>query len=197
MLIPTTMVDMVLDMASAMEGTMVDMVDMASATATMASVMLSPRLMLIPTTMVDMVLDMASAMEGTMVNMVDMASATATMASVMLSPRLMLIPTTMVDMVSDMASAMEGTMVDMVDMASDTATMASVMLSPSGGRHLGVASSSKAILVNIQTTSFPKYKKGNIPLIIIDNDRLPPLSTHSPLSAIVGGRGLYSHCLKK
>merc|ERR1719348_2636502 len=95
---------------------MVDMVDMASATATMASVMLSPRLMLIPTTMVDMVLDMASAMEGTMVDMVDMASATATMASVMLSPRLMLIPTTMVDMVLDMASAMEGTMVDMVDM---------------------------------------------------------------------------------
>merc|ERR1712002_1382849 len=106
MLIPTTMMDMVLDMASAMdmalamEGlTMVDMVDMASATATMASVMLSPRLKLIPTTMVDMVLDMASAMEGTMVDMVDMASATATMASVMLSPRLMLIPTTMVDMV--------------------------------------------------------------------------------------------------
>merc|ERR1719419_1439103 len=92
---------------------MVDMVDMASATATMASVMLSPRLMLIPTTMVDMVLDMASAMEGTMVDMVDMASATATMASVMLSPRLMLIPTTMVDMVLDMASAMEGTMVDL------------------------------------------------------------------------------------
>merc|ERR1719315_557857 len=86
MLIPTTMVDMVLDMdmASAMEGTMVDMVDMALATATMASVMLSPRLMLIPTTMVDMV---------------DMALATATMASVMLSLRLMLIPTTMVDMV--------------------------------------------------------------------------------------------------
>merc|ERR1719419_1210656 len=95
---------------------MVDMEDMASATATMASVMLSPRLMLIPTTMVDMVLDMASAMEGTMVDMVDMASATATMASVMLSPRLMLIPTTMVDMVLDMASAMEGTMVAMVDM---------------------------------------------------------------------------------
>merc|ERR1719173_351330 len=71
MLIPTTMVDMVLDMdmASAMEGTMVDMVDMALATATMASAMLSPRLMLIPTTMVDMVL----AMEGlTMVDMVDM-----------------------------------------------------------------------------------------------------------------------------
>merc|ERR1712014_252188 len=71
------MVDMVLDMASAMEGTMVDMVDMASATATMASVMLSPRLMLIPTTMVDMVLDMdmALAMEGlTMVDMVDMDS---------------------------------------------------------------------------------------------------------------------------
>merc|ERR1719334_2946538 len=89
---------------------------MASATATMASVMLSPRLMLIPTTMVDMVLDMASAMEGTMVDMVDMASATATMVSVMLSPRLMLIPTTMVDMVLDMASAMEGTMVAMVDM---------------------------------------------------------------------------------
>merc|ERR1711979_142352 len=105
MLIPTTMVDMVLDMASAMEGTMVDMVDMASATATMASVMLSPRLMLILTTMVDMAL------------------ATATMVSVMLSPRLMLIPTTMVDMVLDMASAMEGTMVDMVDMASATATM--------------------------------------------------------------------------
>merc|ERR1711970_1372759 len=101
-----------------MEGTMVDMVDMALATATMASVMLSPRLTLIPTTMVDMVLDMASAMEGTMVDMVDMvdmALATATMASVMLSPRLMLIPTTMVDMVldMDMASAMEGTMVDM------------------------------------------------------------------------------------
>merc|ERR1711872_829303 len=75
---------------------------MASATVTMASVMLSPRLMLIPTTMVDMVLDMALA--------------TATMASVMLSPRLMLIPTTMVDMVLDMALA--------------TATMASVMLSP-------------------------------------------------------------------
>merc|ERR1712034_173144 len=50
---------------------MVDMVDMASATATMASVMLSPRLMLIPTTMVDMAL----AMEGlTMVDMVDMDS---------------------------------------------------------------------------------------------------------------------------
>merc|ERR1719348_317215 len=95
---------------------MVDMVDMASATATMVSVMLSPRLMLIPTTMVDMVLGMASAMEGTMVDMVDMASATATMVSVMLSPRLMLIPTTMVDMVLGMASAMEGTMVDMVDM---------------------------------------------------------------------------------
>merc|ERR1711962_1801668 len=78
---------------------------MALATATMASVMLSPRLMLIPTTMEDM---------G-----VDMALATATMASVMLSPRLMLIPTTMVDMVlaTDMALAMEGlTMVDMVDM---------------------------------------------------------------------------------
>merc|ERR1711915_907785 len=122
-------------MASAMEGTMVDMVDMALATATMASVMLSPRLMLIPTTMVDMVsdmdmasamegltwvdMDMASAMEGTMVDMVDMALATATMASVMLSPRLMLIPTTMVGMVldMDMALAMEGlTMVDMVDM---------------------------------------------------------------------------------
>merc|ERR1712083_368909 len=76
MQIPTTMVDMVLDMdmASAMEGTMVDMVDTALATATMASVMLSPRLMLIPTTMVDMVLDMdmTSAMEGTMVDMVDM-----------------------------------------------------------------------------------------------------------------------------
>merc|ERR1711970_1688958 len=97
-----------------MEGTMVDMVDMALATATMESVMLSPRLMLIPTTMVDMVLDMAmaSTMEGTVVDMVDMALATATMASVMLSPRLMLIPTTM------------------VDMALATATMASVMLSP-------------------------------------------------------------------
>merc|ERR1711915_151549 len=94
---------------------MVDMVDMALATATMASVMLSPRLMLIPTTMADMVLDMdmASATEGTMVDMVDMALATATMASVMLSPRLKLIPTSMVDM----ALAMEGlTMVDMVDM---------------------------------------------------------------------------------
>merc|ERR1711915_712395 len=116
--IPTTMVDMVLDMdmASAIEGTMVDMVDMALATATMASVMLSPRLILIPTTMVDMVLDMdmASAMEGTMVDMVDMALATATMASVMLSPRLMLIPTSIVDM----ALAMEGlTMVDMDSMA--------------------------------------------------------------------------------
>merc|ERR1712180_196429 len=112
-----------MDMASAMEGTMVDMVDMALATATMASVMLSPRLMLIPTTMVDMVLDMgmASAMEGTMVDMVDMALATATMASVMLSPRLMPIPTTMADMVldMDMALAMEGTMVDMVDMVLD------------------------------------------------------------------------------
>merc|ERR1719419_488490 len=110
------MVDMVsdMDMALAMEGlTMVDMVDMALATATMASVMLSPRLMLIPTTMVDMVsdMDMALAMEGlTMVVMVDMALATATMASVMLSPRLKLIPTTMLDMVL----AMEGlTMVDM------------------------------------------------------------------------------------
>merc|ERR1712228_798531 len=98
-------VDMVLDMdmASAMEGTMVDMVDMDLATATMASVMLSPGLMLIPTTMADMVLDMdmALAMEGTMVDMVDM------------------IPTTMVDMVldMDMALAMEGLiMVDMVDM---------------------------------------------------------------------------------
>merc|ERR1712180_120830 len=92
----------------------VDMVDTALATATMASVMLSPRLMLILTTMVDMVLDMdmASAMEGTMVDMVDMALATATMASVMLSLRLMLIPTNMVDMVLA------------------TATMASVMLSP-------------------------------------------------------------------
>merc|ERR1719228_2702618 len=100
---------------------------MASATATMASVMLSPRLMLIPTTMVDMVLDMASAMEGTMVDMVDMASATATMVSVMLSPRLMLIPTTMVVMVlaTDMALAM-----DMVDMDLATASMASAMLSP-------------------------------------------------------------------
>merc|ERR1712098_763607 len=104
----------------AMEGlTMVDMGDMALATATMESVMLSPRLMLIPTTMVDMVsdTDMALAMEGlTMVDMMDMALATATMASVMLSPRLMLIPTTMVDMVlaMDMALAMEGlTMVDM------------------------------------------------------------------------------------
>merc|ERR1712098_733754 len=108
------------------EGTMVDMVDMASATATMASVMLSPKLMLIPTTMVDMVLDMASAMEGTMVDMVDMALATATMANVMLSPRLMLIPTTMVDMVlaMDMALAMEGlTMVDMVDMDSMAITV--------------------------------------------------------------------------
>merc|ERR1719244_551836 len=110
-----------MDMALAMEGTMVDMVDMASATASMASVMLNPRRMLIPTTMVDMVLDMdmALAMEGTMVDMVDMALATATMASVMLSPRLMLIPTTMVDMVldMDMALVMEGpTMVDMVDM---------------------------------------------------------------------------------
>merc|ERR1712098_482859 len=90
----------------------------ALATATLASAMLSPRLMLIPTIMVDMVLamDMASAMEGTMVDMGDMALATATMASVMLSPRLMLIPTTMVDMVldMDMALAMEGlTMVDM------------------------------------------------------------------------------------
>merc|ERR1719334_744178 len=63
-----------MDMALAMEGTMVDM-DLA--TASMASVMLSPRLMLIPTTMVDMVLDMdmALAMEGlTMVDMVDMDS---------------------------------------------------------------------------------------------------------------------------
>merc|ERR1719334_753133 len=123
-------------MVLAMEGlTMVDMVDMALATATMASVMLSPRLMLIPTTMVDMVsgMDMVLAMEGlTMVDMVDMVLAmdmalamegtmvdmdlaTASMASVMLSPRLMLIPTTMVDMVSgmDMVLAMEGTMVDM------------------------------------------------------------------------------------
>merc|ERR1712234_14010 len=94
MLIPTTMVDMVLDMASAMEGTMVAMVDMVSAT------------------------DTVLAMEGTMV---DMDLATASMASVMLSPRLMLIPTTMVDMVldMDMALAMEGlTMVDMVDMDS-------------------------------------------------------------------------------
>merc|ERR1712180_503296 len=95
--IPTTMADMVLDMdmASAMEGTMVDMVDMALATATMASVMLSPRLMPIPTTMADMVLDMdmALAMEGTMATMVDMV----------------------LDM--DMALAMEGLiMVDMVDM---------------------------------------------------------------------------------
>merc|ERR1711964_33589 len=99
---------------------------MASATATMASVMLSPRLMLIPTTMVDMVLDMASAMEGTMVDMVDMASATATMASVMLSPRLMLIPTTMVDM----ALAMEGlTMVDMVDMDSMAITVKLYLIS--------------------------------------------------------------------
>merc|ERR1711915_544720 len=105
-----------------MEGTMEDMVDMASATATMASVMLSPRLMLIPTTMVDMVsdmdialaiegltmvdmVDMVLAMEGTMVDMVDMALATATMASVMLSPRLLLIPTTMVDMVLAMDTA--------------------------------------------------------------------------------------------
>merc|ERR1719474_977054 len=106
-----------MDMASAMEGTMVDMVDMALATATMASVMLSPRLMLIPTTMVDMVLDM------------DMASA---MASVMLSPRLMLIPTSMVDMVlaMDMASAMEGlTMVDMVDMDSMAITAKQYLIS--------------------------------------------------------------------
>merc|ERR1712098_824252 len=73
--------------------TMVDMGDMALATDTMESVMLSPRLMLIPTTMVDMVLDMdmALAMEGlTMVVMVDMVLA------------------------MDMALAMEGlTMVDM------------------------------------------------------------------------------------
>merc|ERR1719283_176995 len=103
---------------------------MASATASMASVMLSPRLMLIPTTMVDMVLDMVSAMEGTMVDMVDMASATATMVSVMLSPRLMLIPTTMVDMVLDMVSAMDMAlamedliMVDMVDMDSMAITV--------------------------------------------------------------------------
>merc|ERR1719430_89010 len=111
-----------------MEGTMVDMVDMALATATMASVMLSPRLMLIPTTMVDMVLDMdmASAMEGTMVDMVDMALATATMASVML------IPTSMVDMVldMDMALAMEGlTMVDMVDMDSMAITAKHYLIS--------------------------------------------------------------------
>merc|ERR1719153_1871546 len=115
-------------MASAMEGTMVDMVDMALATATMASVMLSPRLMLIPTSMVDMVLDMdmAWAMEGTMVDMVDMALATATMASVML------IPTSMVDMVlaMDMASAMEGlTMVDMVDMDSMAITAKQYLIS--------------------------------------------------------------------
>merc|ERR1712034_12046 len=99
------------------------------ATASMASVMLSPRLMLIPTTMVDMVLDMASAMEGTMV---DMALATATMASVMLSPRLKLIPTTMVDMVlaMDMALAMEGlTMVDMVDMDSMAITVKLYLIS--------------------------------------------------------------------
>merc|ERR1712083_449460 len=97
-----------MDMASAMEGTMVDMVDMASATATMASVMLSPRLMLIPTSMVDMVLgmDMASAMEGTMVDMVDMVSAT------------------------DMALAMEGlTMVDMVDMDSMAITAKQYLIS--------------------------------------------------------------------
>merc|ERR1712034_145545 len=101
---------------------MVDMVDMASATATMASVMLSPRLMLIPTTMGDM----ASAMEGTMVDMVDMALATATMASVMLSPRLMLIPTTMMDM----ALAMEDlTMVDMVDMDSMAITVKLYLIS--------------------------------------------------------------------
>merc|ERR1711872_1188336 len=114
-----------------MEGTM-DMVDMASATATMVSVMLSPRLMLIPTTMVDMVLDMASAMEGTMVDMVDMALATATMASVMLSPRLKLIPTTMVDMVlaMDTALAMEDlTMVDMVDMDSMAITVKLYLIS--------------------------------------------------------------------
>merc|ERR1711915_810648 len=129
-------VDMVLamDMASATEGTMVDMVDMALATATMASVMLSPRLMLIPTTMVDIVLDMdmASAMEGTMVDMVDMALATATMAIVMLSQRLMLIPTSMVDMVldMDMALAMEGlTMVDMVDMDSMAITAKHYLIS--------------------------------------------------------------------
>merc|ERR1712034_168547 len=82
------------------------------ATASMASVMLSPRLTLILTTMVDMVLAM---------DMVDMDLATASTASVMLSPRLKLIPTTMVDMVldMDMALAMEGlTMVDMVDMDS-------------------------------------------------------------------------------
>merc|ERR1712138_382463 len=104
------------------------MEDMASATATMASVMLSPRLMLIPTTMVDM----ASAMEGTMVDMVDMALATATMASVMLSPRLMLIPTTMVDMVlaMDMALAMEDlTMVDMVAMDSMAITVKLYLIS--------------------------------------------------------------------
>merc|ERR1712180_5951 len=78
------------------------MVDMALATASMASVMLSPRLMLIPTTMVDMVLDMdmASAMEGTMVDIVDMAL------------------------------AMEGlTMVDMVDMDSMAITAKQYLIS--------------------------------------------------------------------
>merc|ERR1711915_712458 len=78
-----------MDMASAMEGTMVDMVDMALATATMASVMLSPRLMLIPTTMVDMVLDMdmASAMEGTTVDMVDMDSMAITAKQYLISSK--------------------------------------------------------------------------------------------------------------
>merc|ERR1711962_1605652 len=73
-----------------MEGTMVDMVDMALATATMASVMLSPRLMLIPTSMVDMVLamDMALAMEGlTMVDMVDMASMAITAKQYLISSK--------------------------------------------------------------------------------------------------------------
>merc|ERR1711925_62498 len=73
-----------------------DMLDMDLATASMASVMRSPRLMLIPTTMVDMVLDMDMALA---MDMVDMDLATASMASVMLSPRLTLILTTMVDMV--------------------------------------------------------------------------------------------------
>merc|ERR1712034_310481 len=95
-----------------------DMVDMDLATASMESVMLSPRLMLILTTMVDMALamDMGLAMD-----MVDMDLATASMASVMLSPRLTLILTTMVDMVLAM---------DMVDMDLATASMESVMLSP-------------------------------------------------------------------
>merc|ERR1711872_520725 len=84
MLIPTTMVDMVLDMASAMEGTMVDMVDMALATATMASVMLNPRLKLIPTTMVDMALAMEDL---TMVDMVDMDSMAITVKLYLISSK--------------------------------------------------------------------------------------------------------------